>query len=79
MVEPNPQAGLLADTTRIEYKEVFFARRKQNFWVPTRIQVKLAWRGRLFQNEHTFSDFRSFDVDTRQTFQLPEADAAHQE
>lgn len=79
MIEPNPQAGLVADTTQIEYKEVFFARRKQHFWVPTRIQVKLAWRGRLFQNEHTFSDFRSFDVDTRQTFHLPGVDAPPQE
>lgn len=74
LIEPNPEAGLKEETTRIEYGEVFFKHRNKLFWVPKRVVVKLAWRGRVFQNEHTFSNYMSFEVDTKQSIHPPAAE-----
>lgn len=75
MIEPNPQAGLLEESTHIEYEVVSFKHRKEQLWLPKHVRVDLAWKGRRFQNEHTFSDYMAFNVETQQTIRPPEPDS----
>ncbi len=66
LLKPLPGIRLDRQTTDINFTEVTFTEVKSDLWLPREVAVTVAWNGRVFRNRHTYSDFRLFNVDSRQ-------------
>ena len=64
---PYPQVQLSRRTSEVEYQEVKFPAAKRPMWLPKRASVAMDWAGKSLRNEHTFSDFQFFHVETKET------------
>ena len=73
LLNPLPQVRLEKETTDIEFSEVRFKRQNESFWLPARVSVTLDWNDRMFRNEHSYSDFLVFNVDSSQKIGNPKA------
>jgi hypothetical protein len=67
LLTPLAQIGLMRSTREIEYAPVHFATLDQTFWLPTEVQVVVSFRGATYTNQHRYSDWKVFKVDTEQT------------
>jgi tetratricopeptide (TPR) repeat protein len=79
LLEPLPLLKLKAETTKIEFNEVHFNRIREAFWLPADVTVTLDWRGRLLRNQHEYSDFMVFNVESMQKIAKPEGAPAGSE
>jgi len=79
----NPLSNVRLDrqTTEIQFKQVSFKELATVLWLPQEVTVTVDWRGRTLRNLHRYSDFRLFNVETREeqrTPRLPEPAAQDQ-
>ena len=69
-----PKSRLAKRTTDIEYAEAHFKELARPVWMPRQVTVIVEWKGRMFQNEHLYSDYKYFKVgaeEKRRATQLP--------
>jgi Flp pilus assembly protein TadD len=66
LLKPLADIHLERQTTDIGFKEVTFTGMKSEFWLPRQVAVTVDWNGRLYRNWHTYSDFKLFNVESRQ-------------
>ena len=71
LLTPMPQIRLDKETTDIEFSEVHFKRLPQSFWLPAAVSVSLDWNGRYLRNQHAYSDFLLFNVNSSQKIGEP--------
>lgn len=71
LLKPDPGIRLQRQTTDILFGDVRFERVKSKLSLPREVTVTVAWNGRIFRNTHRYSDFRLFNVITRQRLKTP--------
>ncbi len=71
LLAPLPEVGLEGLTTQIDYQEVQFQASAQKYWLPRRADVILSWNNKTYHNEHRYSNFKLFNVNTHQEIGSP--------
>jgi hypothetical protein len=71
LLTPLPMVKLDKETTEIDFNEVHLNRATQKFWLPQAVTVTLDWNGKLLRNQHAYSDFMVFNVDSSQKIGKP--------
>lgn len=71
LLEPIPQAHLLAEHVATEYRPVEFASRKMQLWLPERVDLYLDYHGHHYYQRHQLSNFLLFSVETGQQIEAP--------
>ena len=66
LLAPQPKVKLLKQTTEIQYKEVSFKEAAAALWLPQDVSVTVELRGRVYHNLHHYSDFKLFNVETKE-------------
>jgi len=69
LLKPQSQIRLLRETTEITYDPVDFKQAGQVAWLPSEVNVTVQWWGRTFRNVHTYSDFKLFNTEVKDTVQ----------
>jgi hypothetical protein len=64
LLKPLPEIKLERQTTVIAFCEVHFKAVATGFWLPQRVIVVVDWNGKYFRNEHRYSEFKVFNVET---------------
>ena len=67
LVKPHPEVRLGRRTNDVEYGEVRFQEDSRRMWLPKRAVVAIDWSGKRLRNEHTFTDYKLFEVVTQDT------------
>jgi len=76
LLKPAPEIKLDAQTTDVRFGEVRFPADEQPFWLPQDVSVLVRWNGRIYRNQHHYSDYAVFQVKTRQQIKRPKIPAA---
>ena len=63
LLKSPPKSRLQRQTTEIVFGEVKFDELATSLWLPQEVTVTVEWKGRVFRNNHRYSDFRVFNVD----------------
>ena len=71
LLVPLPELRLETETTEINFAEVHFKGLAQGFWLPQQVTVTVAWNGKHLRNEHQYSDFKLFNVETKEKRAIP--------
>jgi hypothetical protein len=74
LLAPQSEIQLQGQTTDIRFQEVSFKGVAKTFWLPRQVSVMVDWKGRILHNEHRYSDYKLFNVETnevRKTVVLP--------
>jgi hypothetical protein len=64
MLAPRPELGVERETTIIQYGPVYFKGTTQAYWLPKEVEVIVIWRNTTMHNDHTYSHFRLFSVES---------------
>ena len=67
LLAPRPDIILERETTDVEFGSVKFKNSPSVLWLPRQVSVEVVWNNMTFQNTHTYSHFRLFNVQTDQT------------
>jgi hypothetical protein len=70
-LEPLPLVRLKKETTDIYFSEIQFKRLDHRFWLPAAVTVTLEWNGRVYRNQHAYSEFLVSNVDETQKIGKP--------
>lgn len=54
------------ETTEIHFDQVRFKEIPSPLWLPREVVVTVEWKGKTFRNLHEYSDFKLFNVETRE-------------
>jgi len=71
LLKPLPEVELKKQTTEIEFSEVHFKSFSGGFWLPKNVSVTVDWHGHVLRNDHEYSDFKVFNVDSKQKLGKP--------
>ncbi len=71
LLKPLPEVALKRQTTQIDFSEVHFKSVAEGFWLPREVAVTVDWHGRVMRNDHEYSDFKVFNVDSTQRVGKP--------
>jgi len=71
LLKPLPEIELRRQTTDIDFSEVHFKSIPGAFWLPHEVAVTVDWRGRVLRNDHQYSDFKVFNVDSKEKMGKP--------
>ncbi len=71
LLTPLPQLRLGKETTDIEFNAVQFKQMAQKFWLPEAVTVTLNWNGRIYRNNHVYSEFLVSNVQSTQKIGKP--------
>jgi len=71
LLQPIPEAKLDSLHQSVEYAGVNFAARNSALWLPQSAEVTARFHGQRYRDQHTFSDFKLFAVDTGQKISAP--------
>jgi tetratricopeptide (TPR) repeat protein len=66
LLAPQPKIRLRRQTTEISFRKVSFKEVATSVWLPQEVGVTVDLRGRVFHNVHRYSDFRLFNVETKE-------------
>jgi tetratricopeptide (TPR) repeat protein len=66
LLAPQSKLRLQRQTTEIHFKEVSFKEVATAFWLPQEVSVIVDWRGRTYRNWHRYSDYKLFNVETKE-------------
>jgi tetratricopeptide (TPR) repeat protein len=66
LLAPQPKVRLQRQTTEIQFQEVSFKEVASALWLPQEVSVTVDWRGRVYRNWHRYSDFKLFNVETKE-------------
>jgi hypothetical protein len=64
MLAPCPELGVERETTTIHYGAVYFKGITQVNWLPKEVEVIVTWKNTTLHNDHTYSHFRLFTVES---------------
>ena len=64
MLTPRPELGVERETTIIQYGAVYFKGMTQVHWLPKEVEVIVNWKNSTLHNDHTYSHFRLFSVES---------------
>jgi hypothetical protein len=64
MLAPHPELGVERETTIIQYGAVYFKGTTQAHWLPKEVEVIVTWKNTTLHNDHTYSHFRLFSVES---------------
>ena len=71
LLAPLTQIGLMSSRAEIEYAPVHFATLDRTLWLPTEVKVVVNFRGAIYTNRHQYSDWRLFNVETKEVHEGP--------
>jgi hypothetical protein len=63
LLQPMKEAGLVRETSEIDYRPYHFVTSPKTFTLPSRVTVSIEWGRKRLRNEHIFSRFWLFQVD----------------
>ena len=63
LLKPLEEINLEKQSTEIAYGEVHFKGLAAGFWVPKQVSVAVDWNGKRFRNEHSYSEYKLFNVE----------------
>ena len=66
LLKPADKVRLERQTTEITYGEVRFKDSANPYWLPREVVVTVEWKGKTFRNLHEYSDFRLFNVESKE-------------
>jgi tetratricopeptide (TPR) repeat protein len=71
LLAPQSKLKLQRQTTEIHlkevsFKEVSFKEVATAFWLPQEVTVTVDWKGRVYRNWHRYSDYKLFNVETKE-------------
>lgn len=66
LLAPQPKISLERQTTEIRYQEVAFKEVATALWLPQEVDVTVELRGRVYRNQHHYSEFKLFNVETKE-------------
>jgi hypothetical protein len=66
LLSPLPTVQLLQLSTEIQYQEVVFDGLPIPLWLPREVEISVNWRGRYLRNRHSYSDFKRFNVESKE-------------
>jgi hypothetical protein len=69
--QPELNVGLQRETTEVQYSEVTFEQGSKRMWLPGEVTVRGQLRQSLFHNQHRYSHYRLFTVQTEQKQKSP--------
>ncbi|HET9401354.1 MAG TPA: tetratricopeptide repeat protein [Candidatus Acidoferrales bacterium] len=73
LTQPIPAIKLEYQHMSIDYAPVNFPSNKNALWLPASAQIYCKYRGRYFRQEHDYSNFTLYSVDTRETQGKPKS------
>jgi hypothetical protein len=62
--DPIPEIGLVQVSVDVEYSPIENAPRPDSAWMPALARIEAATKRQLWRNEHRFTDYRHFNVET---------------
>jgi tetratricopeptide (TPR) repeat protein len=65
LLQPQSKIRLQRQTTEISYDPVQFKQVAFAMWLPSEVAVTVEWRGRTFRNMHKYSEFKLFNIETK--------------
>jgi tetratricopeptide (TPR) repeat protein len=71
LLAPQSKVRLQRQTTEIQFKEVSFKEVARALWLPEEVAVTVDWRGRIYRNQHRYSDFKLFNVEAKEERKTP--------
>jgi len=71
LLQPMQEVNLQRETTEIAYGEVHFKGLPAGFWVPQQVTVTVDWNGRHLRNQHSYSEFKLFQVEATEKVGKP--------
>ncbi|MGB7592398.1 MAG: tetratricopeptide repeat protein [Terriglobia bacterium] len=74
LLAPQSEIRLQKQTTEIHFQKVSFKEIATAIWLPQEVSVTVDWKGRVYRNWHRYSDYKLFNVETkevRKTASLP--------
>jgi hypothetical protein len=71
LLKPLPEVNLERETTEIALSEVHFKGIAEGFYVPQQVTVTVDWNGKHLRNEHRYSEFKLFNVETTEKIRKP--------
>lgn len=71
ILQPELNLGLKSETTEIEYSEVTFKQGSKTLWVPREVTVTGQLDRYSFHNQHRYSDYRLFSVQSEEKLKGP--------
>jgi hypothetical protein len=71
LLAPSPELGVERETTTIQYGAVYFKGMPQVHWLPIQVEVIVIWQNTTMHNDHTYSHFRLFNVDSQHRVSPP--------
>jgi tetratricopeptide (TPR) repeat protein len=66
LLAPYSAIRLQRQTTVIQFQEVPFKGVGKAFWLPQQVSVTVDWKGRVYRNQHRYSDYKLFKVETKE-------------
>lgn len=66
LLNPLPSVRLQNQTTEIQFQQVDFNEGKTRLWLPLEVKVMVDWKGRILRNQHSYSDFKLFNVEAKE-------------
>lgn len=66
LLNPLPMVQLFKLSTKIQYQEMEFKGLSVPLWLPKDVEITVNWRGRNLRNLHSYSDFKLFNVESRE-------------
>ncbi len=66
LLDPVPNLRLRKLTTEIQFHQVAFDGNSITFWLPQAVEIIVDWRGRILRNQHSYSDFKLFNVESKE-------------
>jgi VWFA-related protein len=76
MLHPLPEVQLARATSEVDYAPLQFAGSPNQLWLPSRVTVNVEWGRKRLRNQHVFSQFRLFKVETESKVAGPPREAA---
>jgi hypothetical protein len=71
LLAPLPQIKLERQTTEVDFAEVHFRGLAEGFWLPRQVTGTVKWNGKHLRNEHQYSEFKLFSVESTQKIRSP--------
>ena len=71
LLEPDFKDGVKKQSTEVWFAETRFAEEGHSFWLPRRVLVTIERGADTFNNEHRYSDYRLFSVESSSKIVIP--------
>ncbi|MGO9269504.1 MAG: hypothetical protein ACLQOO_04480 [Terriglobia bacterium] len=73
LLEPQTRIRLKRQTTEVAYSPITFTQGRLTLWLPVQVTVTVSLENHTFRNQHVYSDFKLFSVETHEQHGQPGA------